>query len=222
MRRSLILMAVLVFGVSSQAFAQGAKGARSKTKIKKVRMERQDSERLVKFIPLAGLTMHRYVGPGEDHGYAPGFNAGGLIDFGRGMTVLETGLIFSQLNSRYNFDGGGSFTVVRNNLTVPLQGKTYFSGRQDGFFTRYGILTNILLGAKTTTEYNGRSETEDAKDVFNTIDPMASLALGYEIDGGGASFLGDISFSRSLVDVTKDKESTGYGEAFMLNLGVRL
>lgn len=209
-----ILAAMLIVGMGQSVLAQSEVGE------SQMSAPVETPARGFKILPTVGLTSNRLVAPGDDIDYDLGYNLGALFDVGTGATVLETGLLFSQLNSKNESDGG---TVKLNAeyLAIPIQGKTFFSGTQSGFFVRYGLLTNILLSADVKFESEDVRVTRDFTDNFNAIDPMANLALGF-ISQGVTGFYGDFSFSRSLVSISTDRDDTVFNESLMLNMGLAL
>lgn len=183
-------------------------------------------ENTVTVSPTLGATYNTIegIGAGIKAEGETGFSAGVLVDIGGGSTQLETGVLFSQLNTKISRDEASAI-FVNNNLALPLQGKTYFSGQAEGLYVRYGALVNVLLNS--TQKFN-RGRDVDTKRLFNSVDPQGTVALGYKVQTPSLGLSVDLAFARSIVASgglnrsNSDRDESWYNQTVLLSTSVNL
>lgn len=106
-----------------------------------------------------------------------GFHFGLTNDFKLTDNItFRPGLLYSAKGGSLTVEFGGqseTVTASYSYLDVPLSFVYNFSTEEKGFFLEAGPYVGVLLSAK--------SEDEDIKDSFNTLDFGLNVGLGYDL-----------------------------------------
>jgi hypothetical protein len=175
-------------------------------------------------MPHLGLILSSLAGvDGAGSQTKTGFEIGGLVDFGRGRTVFETGILYRQLGS-YSVGsfGGNSISAAfeAEYIAVPLNAKFYVSGqKENSLFLKGGIMPGYLVSKKIKgNNSNGSSGT------INDV-PMSSFDLSIDMGLGGrlitgekSSILLEATYARGLTNVF-ETSSNAFNSSFAFTAG---
>lgn len=163
--------------------------------------------------PTLGATFNQHVGDVKSSAMDSGITAGAMVSFGKGTNIVETGLLFSQFNSKEN-----KVTVQQDYLGIPVIGKVFMENSARGFFLRYGGTLDFLMGART----KGDGQTNGVQSSFNDYDLQANIGFGYSIPGDKYDLVLDVSGNRSLLSINAGNGGNIYNQAILVNAGVSL
>jgi hypothetical protein len=127
-----------------------------------------------------------------------GFHFGIVNDFKLTDNItFRPGLLYSGKGGKISFDLFGvseSVSSTYNYLEIPLSFVYNFKGEEQGFFAEAGPYLGFLLSAK--------SEDEDIKESFNSLDFGLNLGLGYDL----GSFIIGANYSLGLANIAKTED----------------
>lgn len=150
-----------------------------------------------------------------------GYQAGGLVDIGRGRFQFETGLLYSERGAKItnatNLDQGTFFKADNEfklkYLEIPALAKLNFGSRK-GFHAsiKGGAMLGMLQSSEEKitgaqlTNYNGK--VQDKKDNTNEFDPrlLAGAGVGFNV-GSGITILLNADYQYGLTKVFKTTDT---------------
>ncbi|MBK6498547.1 MAG: PorT family protein [Saprospiraceae bacterium] len=123
-----------------------------------------------------------------------GFHFGLTNDFKLTDNItFRPGLLYSGKGGKLDVLGE-SLPLNLSYLDIPLSFVYNFSGSDSGFFAEVGPYVSMLLAAK--------SDGEDVKDSFNSLDFGLNLGLGYDL----GTFIVGANYGLGLANIAKTEE----------------
>jgi outer membrane protein with beta-barrel domain len=170
-------------------------------------------------VPQASILASSFVGPDSSHFTTiGGYSLGATVDFGYSDFVIESGLLYRTMGSKYSVDGAG-ITYNSGFLAVPIMAKYYFPKFDStSIYFKAGFLPEVVVNQSVTTD---NVVLLDNNPHYRYFDFEAAIGVGAKISiSPSYDVFVETVYTKGLTNVFDDTVGmTVYNAAVMLTAG---